>query len=73
MVPLHHLKRGQTAHVVELISRNPARLDRLSAFGLMPGSVVTMEQTSPVLIFRIGETEVSIDREVAGEILVQVR
>jgi Fe2+ transport system protein FeoA len=71
VVPLHRLKPGQSARVVELRSTDPARLDRLSAFGLAPGSRVRIEQTHPALIFRVGETEISVDRDVAGEIIVQ--
>jgi len=71
IVPLHHLKPGQSARVVELRSSDPARLDRLSAFGLAPGSWVQMEQKRPALIFRVGETEISVDQEVASEIIVQ--
>ncbi len=71
IMPLHQLKPGQPAQVVELRTNNPGRLDRLSAFGLGPGSVVWVEQISPALIFRLGETEISIDVEVAREIWVR--
>jgi len=70
-MPLHHLKPGQSAQIVELRSSDPARLDRLSAFGLAPGSWVQMEQRRPALIFRVGETEISVDQDVASEIIVQ--
>ena len=71
MVPLNQLKPGQAARVVALRSGDPARLDRLSAYGLVPGSQVSLEQARPTFIFRIGETEIAIDAEVAGEIWVQ--
>ena len=71
IVPLHRLKPGQVAQVVELRSADPARLDRLGAFGLAPGSRVCMEQVRPALIFRIDETEISVDRDVASEIMVE--
>ena len=70
-MPLHHLKPGQSAQIVELRSSDPARLDRLSAFGLAPGSWVQMKQKRPALIFRVGETEISMDRDVACEIVVR--
>ena len=73
IVPLSLLKPGQSAEVVELKSRDPARLDRLSAFGLSPGSMVQMEQVLPALIFRVGETEISVDQDVASEILVATK
>jgi Fe2+ transport system protein FeoA len=72
MIPLHCLQPGQTARVVELRSKDPARLDRLGAFGLSAGSAITLQQAFPVLVFSVGETEVAVDVEVAGEIWVQI-
>ena len=70
-VPLHRLKSGQRAQVVELKSENPARLARLGALGLMPGSWIVVLQRKPALVLRVGETEISLDDAVAGEILVR--
>ncbi|MBI5053948.1 MAG: ferrous iron transport protein A [Chloroflexi bacterium] len=70
-VLLNHLKAGQSAEVIELRSSDPARLDRLSVYGLVPGSIVRVLQLQPALIFRIGETEISIDHDVAREIVVK--
>jgi Fe2+ transport system protein FeoA len=73
IVPLHRVKPGQLAQVVELRSSDVARLDRLSAFGLVPGSIVRVQQVHPVLIFCVGETEISVDRDVASVIMVESR
>ncbi len=70
-VPLHRLKSGQRAQVVELRSDNHARLARLGALGLMPGSWLVVLQCKPAVVLRIGETEVSLDDTVAGEIMVR--
>jgi Fe2+ transport system protein FeoA len=71
IVPLHRLRPGQSARVVELKSTDPARLERLGAFGLAPGSWVRVEQVRPALILRVDGTEISVDEAVAGEILVR--
>ncbi len=71
VVPLHRLKPGQRALVVELRSESAARLDRLGALGLMPGTWIVVQQRTPALVLRVGETEVSVDRSVAEEILVR--
>lgn len=68
---LNQLRPGQSAQVIELRSADPARLDRLSAFGLAPGSQVRMAQTRPALIFYVDETEIAVDEDVAREIVVQ--
>jgi DtxR family Mn-dependent transcriptional regulator len=70
-VPLPSLKPGQRAQVVELRSDNHGRLARLGALGLMPGSWIVVLQLKPALVLRTGETEVSLDDAVAGEILVR--
>jgi DtxR family Mn-dependent transcriptional regulator len=70
-VPLHHLKPGQRAQVVELKSDNHTRLARLGALGLMPGSWLVVLQCRPAVVLRVGETEISLDDTVAGEILVR--
>jgi Fe2+ transport system protein FeoA len=70
-VPLHRLKSGQRAQVVELRSDNHARLARLGALGLMPGSWLVVLQRKPALVLRVGETEISLDDAVAGEIIVR--
>ena len=70
-VPLHRLKSGQRAQVIELKSDNPARLARLGALGLMPGSWIVVLQKKPALVLRVSETEISLDDAVAGEILVR--
>jgi DtxR family Mn-dependent transcriptional regulator len=72
VVPLHRLKPGQRAQIVELKSESAARLDRLGALGLMPGAWVVVQQRNPALVLRVGETEISVDRSVAEEILVRI-
>ncbi len=70
-ITLDRLPAGQSASVVSLLSTDPARLDKLSGFGLVPGSAVAVSQHHPALIVRVGETEISLDSAVAREILVQ--
>jgi DtxR family Mn-dependent transcriptional regulator len=70
-VPLPRVKPGQRAQVVELRSENHSRLARLGALGLMPGSWLVVLQCKPALVLRVGETEISLDDAVAGEILVR--
>ncbi len=69
---LSDVRPGQTVRVVELRSSDPARLERLAAYGLAPGSLLTVEQLSPALILRVDGTVLSVDRAVAEEIVVGV-
>ncbi len=70
-VPLDRVPSGVRAQVVEMRSTRAARLDRLAALGLLPGSWITVLQRHPALVVRVGEAEISLDREVAEEILVR--
>jgi DtxR family transcriptional regulator, Mn-dependent transcriptional regulator len=70
-VPLPRLQSGQRAQVIELRTDNHTRLARLGALGLMPGSWIVVLQKKPALVLRVGETEISLDEAVAGEILVR--
>lgn len=71
IVTLDRLCAGQWAEIVELRSTDPTRLDRLGAYGLVPGSSLRVEQLQPAIIFRVGETEISVDQDVAREIIVR--
>jgi ferrous iron transport protein A len=68
---LSDLKPGQSATVVAVESHSPARLERLSVFGIMPGCQLTLEQQHPTFVLRVGFTELSLEREVADEILIE--
>ena len=70
-ISLLQLPVGHSACVVEVRSSDPARLDRLGAYGLVPGSLVSLSQHRPTFILRLGETEMAIDDAVAGQIIVQ--
>jgi Fe2+ transport system protein FeoA len=67
---LRHLRPGQTAEIMEIISIDAGRLMKLGAYGLTPGSLVRLEQQTPVCIVWVGETQLSLDYQVADEILV---
>ncbi len=67
---LSDLKPGQTATVIAVESRSAARLERLSVFGIVPGCQLTLEQRRPTFVARVGFTELSFEREMADEILI---
>lgn len=69
-VPLSHLAKGATGEVRSLTGMPEGRLARLSAFGLVPGTPVTVKQRRPVPVIGIGETEVAVTEEVLAQIWV---
>jgi Fe2+ transport system protein FeoA len=70
--PLSTLRAGQTATITSLETSSPSRLERLNVLGLVSGARVTLEQKRPTFVLRVGFTELSLERELAEEILVEV-
>jgi Fe2+ transport system protein FeoA len=72
VVQLSALVSGQRARVVRVVAADPRCARCLAAFGVNPGTSLTVLQTFPGMIFRCDETEFAIEREVARSILVEV-
>lgn len=67
---LSDLRPGQPATVVSIESQVASRLDRLTTLGVVPGCRIRLEQRYPACVVRVGFTELSLEREVADEIVV---
>ncbi len=70
--PLIDIKGGERARIVFIIPSAHSRLDKLSAIGLFPGSVIRVHQKSPAFVLELGETTIAIDKDIAREIYVRV-
>ena len=68
---LGDLATGQRARILALEASDPERLDALVAFGLCPGTEVTVRQRYPVIIIAVGETTLAVDAEVAADIRIE--
>jgi DtxR family Mn-dependent transcriptional regulator len=68
---LINLQPGDVAQITGIDTQNPARLDKLAALGLVPGSLIRLQQRRPAYVVRVGETQLSLDDAVAREIIVQ--
>lgn len=71
ILPLAELKVGEEARVAYIATRDHHRLDRLGALGVLPGTRLRLHQRRPAFIIFLGETQLALDREVAGEIFVR--
>lgn len=70
LVNLTHLAPGERGRISYLKPKNPERLHRLMSFGLTPGTVVRLEQTSPAFCIRYEGTEIALDRQVAEDVFL---
>jgi len=65
-----HLERGERARVSALPSLERRR-NTLAVFGLTPGTELTLLQKTPAYVVKVGETELALDAEIAGEVLIE--
>jgi Fe2+ transport system protein FeoA len=56
--------------VASLATRDPERLQKLMAFGILPGMPIVLLQRSPAFVFQIGQTQVAVDERIAADIVV---
>jgi DtxR family Mn-dependent transcriptional regulator len=68
--PLARMTPGDTARVVHVVGRGGPRLARLANLGVVPGALVHLQQTSPALVIRLGETTLALEPEIAADIYV---
>ncbi len=67
---LDQLRSGESGKILYVETTNHARLDKLTAFGMLPGTIVRVHQRQPSLVVIMGETQLAIDREIARNIHV---
>lgn len=63
------LAAGARARVLHLAGDRSR--DALAVFGLVPGAELELMQSAPAYVLRVGETELALDGDVAGRILVE--
>jgi DtxR family Mn-dependent transcriptional regulator len=67
---LDQLRPGESGRILYIETTNLARLDSLTTFGMLPGSVVKVYQRQPSFVVIIGETQLALDREILGHVHV---
>lgn len=71
VTPLPELDIGHRGRIVFIAPKFVDRLNRLSALGVIAGSVVRLRQRRPACVIEFGETSLAIDPEIAREIFVK--
>ena len=70
VTPLSQSAIGGSYRVVFIASRSHRRLDRLAAFGLVPGALLRLHQRLPTFMVQVGGTDIALEQEVAADIFV---
>jgi len=71
VAPLADLVPGEQAKIVFITPGSHSRLDRLSAMGVVPGSIVKLHQKKPAYVIQLGETMIAVDKDITKEIFVK--
>ena len=60
---------GKVAYVY---ASESGQLQKLMAMGILPGAPITLIQSFPSYVFKVGETQFAVDKEIADSIYVRL-
>jgi Fe2+ transport system protein FeoA len=70
--PLSKLRPGARGRISRVTRDLTGRTERLAALGVTRGASVRVLQTFPGIVFECDQTELAVERVVAGSILVEL-
>ncbi len=71
VLPLTELKSEDSGRIAYIKTKEPEKMNKLMAMGVLPGNDIMLMQRFPAYIFRIGYSEFAIDASMAEEIYVR--
>jgi DtxR family Mn-dependent transcriptional regulator len=71
VVPLTELKSNDEGEIAYILTEDDKKMQKLMAMGVLPGNRISLLQTFPTYIFRVGYSEFAIDTAMAKEIFVR--
>jgi DtxR family Mn-dependent transcriptional regulator len=69
---LSQLAQGQMGKVAYVYASESGKLQKLMAMGILPGAPITLIQSFPSYVFKVGETQFAVDKEIADSIYVRL-
>ncbi len=70
--PLSEMKAGQGGRIMYIHTHGESSIRKLMAMGVLPGFDVSLIQRYPSFVFKVGQTQIAVDEEIANEIFVLV-
>jgi DtxR family transcriptional regulator, Mn-dependent transcriptional regulator len=70
--PLSDMEEGEKGIIAYLHTGQKGRLERLLALGVLPGQPIALVQRFPSYVFRVGETQLAVDGDLAASIYVRL-
>jgi DtxR family Mn-dependent transcriptional regulator len=71
VITLAEMTVGQKARVLYLAGLQHSDIHKLLSLGIIPGEEIVLHQNSPAFIVKSGETQIALDKEIAGKIYVR--
>ncbi len=69
---LADLSPGQHGRIAYLLSNQSQEVQKLVAIGILPGTPIYLIQRYPSYVFRVGNTQYAVDRNIANAIYVRL-
>jgi len=69
---LSQLAQGQMGKVAYVYAAESGKLQKLMAMGILPGAPITLIQSFPSYVFKVGQTQFAVDKEIADAIYVRL-
>ena len=69
---LADLRPGQSGIIAYIQMKNPNRLQKLMAMGVLPGERITLLRRMPSYVFQVGFSQFAVDEEIASDIYVRL-
>jgi DtxR family Mn-dependent transcriptional regulator len=70
--PLSEMEAGQGGRIIYIHTHGESSIRKLMAMGVLPGFDVSLIQRYPSYVFRVGQTQIAVDADIASEIFVLV-
>jgi DtxR family Mn-dependent transcriptional regulator len=70
--PLSELDNSQMGKIAYIHSQEPEKLQKLMGMGVMPGMTITLITRFPSFVFQLGQTQIAVDKDIAGDIYVRL-
>jgi DtxR family Mn-dependent transcriptional regulator len=71
VAPLNSLGIGEKGLVAYIITADHPHLHKLLSLGIVPGTEIQLHQKAPTYVIKVKETQIALDKDVAGQIYVR--
>ena len=70
VIPVSEVKIGEEVKVAYINTRSNSRMHKLSHFGIVPGTFVSVHQRYPSFVIKCGNSQIALEEEIVKEIYI---